>query len=60
MLKRFRVVLRLLLILGFSATLLGKERTVSYFPHALGSYWVYEDQDGNKLTRRAVGTETID
>ncbi|MXV73077.1 hypothetical protein F4Z99_02230 [Candidatus Poribacteria bacterium] len=60
MLKRFRVVLRLLLILGFSATLLGKERTVSYFPHALGSYWVYEDQDGNKLTRRAVGEKMIE
>lgn len=60
MLKRFRVVLSLLLILGFSATLLGKEKTDTYFPHALGSYWVYEDQDGNKLTRRAVVEKTIE
>ena len=60
MLKRFRVVLSLLLILGFNATLLGKEKTDTYFPHALGSYWVYEDQDGNKLTRRAVETKTIE
>ena len=60
MLKRFRVFLSLSLILGFSATLLGKEKTDTYFPHALGSYWVYEDQDGNKLTRRAVETKTIE
>ena len=60
MLKRFRVFLSLLLILGFSATLLGKEKADTYFPHALGSYWVYEDQDGNKLTRSAVETKTIE
>ena len=60
MLKRFPVFLSLLLILGFSVTLLGKEKTDTYFPHALGSYWVYEDQDGNKLTRRAVETKTIE
>lgn len=60
MLKRFRVFLSLSLILGFSATLLGKEKTDTYFPHALGSYWVYKDQDGNKLTRRAVETKTIE
>ena len=60
MLKRFRGVLSLLLILSFSATLLGKEKTDTYFPHALGSYWIYKDQDGNKLTRRAVETKTIE
>ena len=60
MLKKFRVFLSLLLILGFSATLLGKEKADTYFPHALGSYWVYEDQDGNKLTRRAVEKKTIE
>ncbi|MDE0397857.1 MAG: hypothetical protein OXL96_08650 [Candidatus Poribacteria bacterium] len=60
MLKRFRVFLSLSLILGFSAMLLAKEKTDTYFPHALGSYWVYEDQDGNKLTRRAVETKTIE
>ena len=60
MLKRFPVFLSLLLILGFSATLLGEEKTDTYFPHAPGSYWVYEDQDGNKLTRRAVSEKTIE
>jgi len=60
MLKRFRVFLCLSLILGFSATLLGKEKIDTYFPHALGSYWVYKDQDGNKLTCRAVSEKTIE
>lgn len=60
MLKRFRVFLSLSLILGFSATLLAQEREDVYFPHVSGSYWVYEDQDGNKLTRRAVETKTIE
>ena len=60
MLKRFRVVLSLLLIFGFSATLLGKERTEAYFAHVPGSYWVYEDQDGNELTRSAVEKKEIE
>ncbi|RKU21984.1 hypothetical protein C6503_04615 [Candidatus Poribacteria bacterium] len=60
MLKRFRVFLSLLLILGFSATLLAQEGKEVYFPHVPGSYWVYEDQDRNKLTRRAVSEKTIE
>ena len=60
MLKRFRVVFSLLLVFGFSATLMGKERADTYFPHALGSYWIYEDQDGTQLTRRAVETKAIE
>ena len=60
MLKIFRVVLSLLLIFGFSATLVGKEKADAYFPHALGSYWVYEDQDGNELTRRVIENKDID
>ena len=32
MLKGFRVVFSLLLIFGFSATLVGKEETDTYFP----------------------------
>ena len=54
------VVLSLLLILGFSATLIGKEKADTYFPHALESFWVYEDQDGNKLTRRAEEKKKIE
>ena len=60
MLKRFRFVLRLLLILGFSATLLAQEVKDVYFPHVPGSYWVYEDQDGNELTRSAVEKKEIE
>ncbi len=60
MLKRFRVIFSLLLILGFSATLVGKEGADTYFPHTLGSYWVYEDQDGNELTRRVIENKDID
>ena len=60
MLKKFHVVLSLLLIFGFSATLVGKEKTDTYFPHAIGSYWVYEDQDGNELTRRVIESKNID
>ena len=60
MLKKFHVVLSLLLIFGFSATLVAKEKADTYFPHAIGSYWVYEDQDGNELTRRVIENEDID
>ena len=60
MLKKFHVVLSLLLIFSFSATLVGKEKADTYFPHAIGSYWVYEDQDGNELTRRAIEAKTIE
>ena len=60
MLKKFHVVLSLLLVFGFSATLVGKEKADTYFPHALGSYWVYEDQDGNELTRRVIKNKDID
>ena len=60
MLKKIHVVLSLLLIFGSTATLVGKEKTDSYFPHALGSYWVYENQDENELTRRVIENKDID
>ena len=60
MLKRFRVVLSLLLIFGFSATLIAEERIDIHFPQTIGSFWVYADQDGNELTRRAVAEKTIE
>ena len=60
MLKRFRAVLRLLLIFGCSATLLAQEGKDTYFPYVPGSYWVYEDQDGNELTRRATEKKEIE
>ena len=54
MLKKYHVVLSLLLVFGFSATLVGKQKADTYFPQGIGSYWVYEDQDGNELTRRVM------
>jgi hypothetical protein len=60
MLKRLNIILILLFIFSFSGVLLGDESGNKYFPSALGSYWVYEDQDENELTRYAVEGEEID
>lgn len=59
MFKKISVFLFLLFVFSFSATLLGNESATKYFPSTLGSSWVYEDQDGNELTRRAVEDEEI-
>ena len=60
MLKRFRTFFSFLLALGLSAILMGNAaETTQYFPETLGSYWVYEDQDGNELTRRVVEGKEI-
>ena len=59
MLKKFRVLFSLLFILGVSPTLIAKQSLNDYFPHTSGSFWIYEDQDGNKLTRRAVAKKKI-
>ena len=50
----------LLLVFGFSVTLMGNEWANYYFPDKVGSYWTYEDQDGNELTRYAIDPEDID
>ncbi len=60
MLNKFRVVLSLLLIFGFSTTLFAAESKDTYFPHVPGNYWVYEDQDGNELTRSAAEKKEIE
>ncbi len=59
MLKKFRVVLILLLVFNFSVTLLGIEPAQVYFPGTLDSFWVYEDQDKNELTRYSIEGEEI-
>jgi len=60
MLKRFRTFFTLLLVFGLSTMLMGDTaETIQYFPETLGSYWVYEDQDGNELTRRVVEGKEI-
>ena len=58
--KSISLLFSLLLIFGVPATLIANEGANGYFPHTLGSFWVYEDQDGNKLTRRAVEKKTIE
>ena len=60
MLKSLRFMLTLLFVFSFSATLMGNEWANYYFPDALESYWHYEDQDGNELTRYAVEPVDID
>ncbi len=60
MLKRIRTVLVLVLVLSFSTVSIGNEWANYYFPDTAGSYWTYEDQDGNELTRYAIEPETID
>ena len=58
--KNFRFILAILLLFGFSATLMGNEWANYYFPDAVGSYWIYEDQNGDELTRYAIEPEEID
>ena len=60
MLKRFRTFFTLLLVFGLSAVLMSDaSESIQYFPNTLGSYWVYEDQDGNELTRRVIEDKEI-
>lgn len=60
MLKSFQSIFVLLLIFGLGVTLLANEWATTYFPDKLGSYWVYTDQDGNKLTRYAVEEKDVE
>ena len=59
MLKKFCVALILLFVFSISINLLGIESTEIYFPGTLDSFWVYEDQDGNELTRHSIEGEEI-
>ncbi len=60
MLKSFRTFFTLLLVFGLSTVLMGDASEITqYFPETLGSYWVYEDPDGNELTRRVVEGKEI-
>ena len=58
--KSISIFFSLLLIFGVPATLIANEGTNDYFPHTRGSFWVYADQNRNKLTRRAVKKKTIE
>ena len=59
MFKKALTIIITLLIFSFSVVLMGNEPAKNYFPGTLGSFWIYEDQDGNELTRRAVEGEEI-
>ena len=48
-----------ILFLCFSITLFGNESASKYFPSSIGSFWVYEDQDGNEITRESVEDKVI-
>ena len=59
MLRIICALFSLLLIFSFSSTLIGDETAINYFPGTLDSFWVYEDQNENELTRRAIEGEEI-
>lgn len=59
MLKKLCPLFIFFLTFCFITTLIGNESTIKYFPTTLESYWVYEDQDGRELTRRAIEEEEI-
>ena len=59
MLKKLCPFLIFFLTFYFSTTLIGNESTQKYFPSTLDSFWVYEDQGGNELTRRVIEGEEI-
>ncbi len=48
-----------ILLLCFCITIFGNESSSVYFPSDVGSYWVYEDQDGNEISRESVEDEVI-
>lgn len=58
--KSFRIFFALILILFFSPFIQSVELSDYYFPDELGSFWVYEDQDGNEFTRYAIEETHID
>lgn len=59
MLKKLCPLLIFFLSFYFSLTLIGYESTNKYFPCTLGSFWIFEDQDGNEFTRQIIETEEI-
>ena len=60
MLKKIRSAFLLLLVFGFSTTLMGNEWANYYFPDAISSYWTYQNQDGDELTRYAIEPQDVD
>ncbi len=57
---KFSLLIAVLLVFGLSTTSMSNEWANYYFPDALDSFWVYEDQDGEELTRYAIEPEEMD
>ncbi len=53
------VVCTLLLVFCLCLPLMGNETAEKYFPSTLGSYWIYEDQEGKELKRTVIEGEEI-
>ncbi len=60
MYNKLSILIVVILVLCTANGLPGKERGHKYFPSSLESFWVYEDQDGNELTRRVVESKLDD
>ena len=59
MLKRVCLAIVIINAFALCVVLSGDESSLKYFPTTVDSFWVYEDQDGNEFTRRAVEGEEI-
>ncbi len=59
MLKGVGVSIFLFYVFVCTISVKGEEKAVNYFPATIGSYWVYEDQDGNELKRTVIEGEEI-
>ncbi len=57
--KKILTSLTLILFFTIFAPLIRSEEAVNYFPSTIGSYWVYEDKDGNALKRTVIEGEEI-
>lgn len=59
MLKRFCLFVIVIPVLCVSGIIFANEPVKTYFSFPPGSYWVYEDQDGNELTRETEEDKVI-
>jgi len=57
--KKLWNTIALLIIFSVCMTLSANDTLQTYFPATPDSFWVYEDQDGNEITRRAIDGEEI-
>ncbi|MCG9127160.1 hypothetical protein JT359_06105 [Candidatus Poribacteria bacterium] len=58
--KSFQIIFTLILTFLLSSIIQGNEVADYYFPDELGSFWVYEDHNGNEFTRFAIEETNVD